>query len=362
MPISNPYPSQTAAETEIDDVVTNESGTGEITAAEVGSIMKKAVASGLGGVLTSTGGTYEWDVRLGRRLLLNANSQQLRLSATGLDECEGCEVFAEIRGFTTGGLGPQFVAAAGDVILPTSGSQSLLVRGIIRDHRIFCQAYLVGPAKRYYNFDGTNDYGTVAHAASLNFGTGAFTMMLLFTPSNVLNRRILSKRSAAGGDYWELLINSSNQVQLLTSSGAGGIGAGVALTADVETLVVISRDDGSGVLRCNCNGSTASASGNGASIDNSEVLQLCRHYTDVQHYAGKIFALQLSGSFVDVTDAALVTKIRAQKSLPSADKLWFDCRETSGTTLTDRSDFFGGPGTNNATLVNTTAGTFFGAD
>lgn len=358
---SSPYHSQTAAETEIDTTVTNETSPGGITAAEMGSILKKSVASGIGGVLTSTGGTYEWDVRLGRRLLLNANSQTLRLSATGLSECEGLEVFAEVRGFTVGGLGPQFVPAAGDTIIPTNGSQTLLIRGIVRDHRIYCQAYLVGPGKRYYNFDGTNDYGTVAHHSSLNFGTGTFTMMLLFTPTNVLNRRILSKRSAAGGDYWELLINSSNQVQLLTSSGAGGIGAGIALTADVETMVVISRD-GSGVLRCNCNGTTASASGNGASIDNSEVLQVCRHYTDVQHYAGKIFALQLSGSAVDVTDTALVAKIRAQKSLPNADKLWFDCRETSGTTLTDRSDFFSGPGTNNATLVNTTAGTFFGAD
>jgi hypothetical protein len=104
-------------------------------------------------------------------------------------------------------------------------------------------------------FDGTGDLLSVADNATLNFGTGEFTVEAWIYPTSISAaalKTIVGKWN--NGDNWLLVLNNTNNVRFYYNGGAGAsIDSTATVVANQWTHVAVSRD-ASNNLRIYVNG------------------------------------------------------------------------------------------------------------
>lgn len=104
--------------------------------------------------------------------------------------------------------------------------------------------------KKYYSFDGVDDYISIPDDDAIDFGTGDFTLVSKFNNETLsTNRSIINKRDVGNaGPGWNLFLNTGNQVTFLYDDNAINNATiltftGVTISADIDYVLFVKIDD-----------------------------------------------------------------------------------------------------------------------
>ena len=210
------------------------------------------------------------------------------------------------------------------------------------------------------DFDGVNDSVTIPNNASLNFGTGDFSVAFIMESSVAGYGRIADKRDGSNG--YTLSIDTNKKLVLELNVGAGNLGFTTSTTyADGKTKQVVVAADRDGNANFYINGvldESIDISSRAGNLDSTSDLFIG---ADAPTGSGLFYNGSISGVkvFSTALTAAQVSDLynNPEKVVPTgvdntALKLWLPMMEGAGTTAYDGSGN-GNHGTiSGATYVN----------
>jgi hypothetical protein len=202
------------------------------------------------------------------------------------------------------------------------------------------------------DFDGVNDYVTIPHSSTLNFGTGDFTIEAWILNSNTTGsiwKRIFTKRGNASA-WYSLSLNFNRLIIEL----AGGVSftAGPAIQNDGRWHHVAAIRSGNTInLYIDGNKYSGTSPSYGINTDNNFLAEIGNWLTEAyggEKYRGKIDEIRVWN--IARTDSEIRENIHRELPNPLSEPnlmAYYNFNQSSGTVLPDYSS-----NSNNGTLTN----------